>query len=242
MSTDTKCIEFVKQIKDLREYGPFAKDLARDEVANAFEALLEIVVGLAPQQTMGAENLQAEVTDLRRQKTDLETALGATMTAWHKDKAALESQLAAARQSSDLVHDETVDLRTQLDATTKRAELAEATLESVRAAVAKPVEGKQDGRPKVGDAVSWSEMEDGALYFDTPCMVPFVGRYRGCWHWLSNDTGSNAVATLLAGFGSANPRPSLVHSNEGTLVARDLGSDPEAWRAAMREHLAKVGA
>jgi len=173
-------------------------------------------------------NLQAEVTDLRRQKTDLETALGAAVTAWNKDKAALDAVAAG--------------LRTQLDAATKRAELAETTLESVRAAVAKPVEDKQDTRPKVGDAVPWSEMEDGALYFDTPCMVPFVGRYRGCWHWLSNDTGSNCVANLLAGFGSANPRPSLVHSNEGTLIARDLGSDPEAWRAAMREHLAKVGA
>lgn len=25
------------------------------------------------------------------------------------------------------------------------------------------------------------------------------------------------------------------------LLARDLGTDPEAWRAAMREHMAKVG-
>jgi hypothetical protein len=25
------------------------------------------------------------------------------------------------------------------------------------------------------------------------------------------------------------------------LIARDLGTDPEVWRAAMREHLAKAG-
>jgi len=229
MSTDTKCIEFAKQIKDLREYGPFAKDLARDEVANAFEALLEIVAEW-PVRPKSVEDLQAEVTDLRRQKADLVTSLDATMTAWHKDKAGLESQL---------------------DATTKRAELAEATLERVRAAVAKPVEVKQDGPPKpvevkqdgppkAGDVVFWSEVEAGCLYAGD-AYYPFrMVVTEGSM--LQSGPEDPEIEECLNGDIGKDMSDTREIGGETTLIARDLGSDPEAWRAAMREHLAKVGA
>lgn len=243
-TTDPKFIELAKQIEDLRDYGMFAKELSRGEVADAFEALLEIVVERAPSAT-GVENLQAEVIDLRRQKTDLEVALAATMTAWHKDKAELEGQLAAVKQSSDRYHDEGVDLRTQLDTATKRAELAEATLESVRAAVAKPAEDKQDGRPKVGDVVPWSAVEVGCLYtVDGYDAYPFrvVSRHTTA---LSCGDDDRELKLYLDGTYKGTPIERLADFHEGqthtTLIARDLGTDPEAWRAAMREHMAKVG-
>jgi len=222
-------------------------------------------------------NLQAEVTDLRRQKTDLETALGAAVAGWNKDKdillktrltlgmtphgtdhvesvaagvkrqameaADLRAQLDTARLQAGRAHDEDMALRAQLDAATKRAELAEATLESVRAAVAKPVEDKQDTRPKVGDAVPWSEVEAGALYYRPGLPYAFRGvtDKRQC---LLDGPHDEDLTRLLHGGG--NPLSELLggylSSPTGVLVARDLGSDPEAWRATMREHLAKVGA
>lgn len=221
-------------------------------------------------------NLQAEVTDLRRQKTDLETALGAAVTGWNKDKDTLlktrltlgmkphgadhvesvaaqvmrqameatdlRAQLDTARLQAGRAHDEDTALRTQLDATTKRAELAEATLESVRAAV----EDKQDGRPKVGDMVPWSEVEAGCLYrVKENTSYPFrvvTGRTTGLASLNVHDT---TLEWCLDGSYDGTPIEDLIHFHEsvgGLLIARDLGTDPKAWRAAMREHLAKVGA
>ena len=237
MTTTTKISDFAQRIKGLSDYRSDDHRL-RSETASAFEALLEIVVERAPSAT-GVENLQAEVIDLRRQKTDLEVALAATMTAWHKDKAELEGQLAAVKQSSDRYHDEGVDLRTQLDTATKRADLAEATLESVRAAVAKPVEDKQDGRPKVGDAVPWAEVEAGALYYREPHVYPFC-MVVGDTFEVMTGTEDEDLEPVLRG-DAWRPLSSLCTTAPGVLVARDLGTDPEAWRAAMREHMAKVG-
>ena len=304
MTTDTKCAEFAKQIKDLREYGPFAKELARDEVANAFEALLEIVVGresptasrLAPEwatlathletaagRPIGARTptnighvakeaayradnldrrvtelngtvsaLRAEVTDLRRQKTELETALGATMTAWHKDKASLEAKVAdlqtqrdAAQCAESKAYFQLDDAHAKLDAATKRVDLAEATLESVRAAVAKPVEDKQDGRPKVGDAVPWSEVEVGCLYrVAENSSYPFRVVTEHTTGLASLHVHDTTLEACLDGSYDGTTIEDLIHFHEsagGLLIARDLGTDPEAWRAAMREHSAKVG-
>lgn len=240
MTTTTKISDFAQRIKGLSDYRSDDHRL-RSETASAFAALLEIVVERAP-SAAGVEVLQAEVTDLRRQKSDLEVALAATMTAWHKDKAELEGQLAAVKQSSDRYHDEGVDLRTQLDTATKRADLAEATLESVRAAVAKPALDKEDTRPNIGDAVPWSEAEAGALYYrpDLPYAFRGVTDKRQC---LLDGPHDEDLPRLLRGGG--NPLSELLggylSSPTGVLIARDLGTDPEAWRAAMREYLAKVG-
>ena len=243
MTTTTKISDFAQRIKGLSDYRSDDHSL-RSETASAFAALLEIVVERAP-SAAGVEVLQAEVTDLRRQKSDLEVALAATMTAWHKDKAELEGQLAAVKQSSDRYHDEGVDLRTQLDTATKRADLAEATLESVRAAVAKPVEDKQDGRPKVGDAVPWSEVEVGCLYrVAENSSYPFRVVTEHTTGLASLHVHDTTLEACLDGSYDGTTIEDLIHFHKsagGLLIARDLGTDPEAWRAAMREHIAKVG-
>ncbi len=254
MTTTTKISDFAQRIKGLSDYRSDDHSL-RSETASAFAALLEIVVERAP-SAAGVEVLQAEVTDLRRQKSDLEVALAATMTAWHKDKAELEGlvttqreEVAYTRRALDAAHKQAAareaDLRTQLDTATKRAELAEATLESVRAAVAKPAEDKQDGRPKVGDLVPWSEVEVGALYkVRTYDAYPFrvVSLHTTA---LCCGDDDRELESYLDGRYKGTPIDALADFHEGqthaTLIARDLGTDPEAWRAAMREHSAKVG-
>ena len=140
--------------------------------------------------------LREEAYDLRRQKTDLEAALASTMTAWRKDKAALEN---------------------------------------VRVAVG----------PKVGDLVHWSEVEVGALY---------EVRTYDAYHFRVVSLHTTALCcgdddreleSYLDGRYNGTPIDALADFHEGqthaTLIARDLGSDPEAWRAAMREYSAKVG-
>ena len=262
-TTNPKFIEIAKQIEDLRDYGMFAKELSRGEVADAFEALLEIVVERAS-SAAGVEVLQAEVTDLRRQKSDLEVALAATMTAWHKDKAALESTVAALTEENAKTREayrvafaselgagrarfaSALDKTTaERDAATKRADLAEATLESVRAAVAKPVEDKQDGRPKVGDAVPWSEVEVGCLYrVAENSSYPFRVVTEHTTGLASLHVHDTTLEACLDGSYDGTTIEDLIHFHEsagGLLIARDLGTDPEAWRAAMREHSAKVG-
>ena len=190
--------------------------------------------------------LRTEVADLRRQKSDIEVALAATMTAWHKDKAALEATAADLRTQLDAAQRAAINIQAQLDgvfasrdAATKRADLAEATLESVRAAVAKPAEDKEDTRPKVGDAVPWAEVEAGALYYREPHVYPFC-MVVGDTFEVMTGTEDEDLEPVLRGE-AGRPLSSLCTTAPGVLVARDLGTDPEAWRAAMREHMAKVG-
>jgi len=156
----------------------------------------------------------------------------------------LTTELADARSAVDAARTrqarDTTDLRTQLDAATKRAELAEATLESVRAAVAKPVEVEQDGPPKAGDMVPWSEVEAGCLYYGDSSypfrMVIEAGSM------LQSGPDDPEIDECLAGdYLGKDMSDTRAIDGSTVLIARDLGTDPEVWRAAMREHLAKAG-
>lgn len=114
--------------------------------------------------------LRSELAEAREQVAHLETTLASTVSAWDAE---VEARSKVARQTAEHVAQDAADLRTQLDTSTKRAELAEATLESVRAAVAAPALDKEDTRPKVGDAVPWSEVEDYCLYLSEYGSYPF---------------------------------------------------------------------
>ncbi len=178
--------------------------------------------------------LRSELAEVREQTAHLEKTLASTTSAWDAE---VEARSKVARQTAERVAKVATDLRTQLEAAVKRADLAEAMLESVRAAVAKPALDKEDTRPKIGDTVPWSEMEDG-LYHRPDYPYPFAMVVGSRVNVVDHD--DRAVARMLDGSG----RGQLVSSTDPewvVFVARDLGTDPEAWRAAMREHLAKVG-
>ena len=183
--------------------------------------------------------LRSELAEVREQTAHLEKTLASTTSAWDAE---VEARSKVARQTAERVAKVATDLRTQLEAAVKRADLAEATLESVRAAVAKPALDKEDTRPNIGDAVPWSEAEAGALYYrpDLPYAFRGVTDKRQC---LLDGPHDEDLPRLLRGGG--NPLSELLggylSSPTGVLIARDLGTDPEAWRAAMREYLAKVG-
>ena len=85
-------------------------------------------------------------------------------------------------------------------------------------------------RPQPGDVVPWAEVEDGALYAKDWGACRFVMVARGERSVASGPEDRDIETFLL--------RHDVLHpagSKEMTLVARDLGTDPEAWRKAMRE-------
>ena len=99
-------------------------------------------------------------------------------------------------------------------------------------AMAKPAKT----RPQPGDVVPWAEVEDGALYFDGyDCMPPFLAVFNERCFWLYNDDDKDLELLLKSGYGCNGLAQDTTDSTAGVLVSRDLGSDPEAWRKAMRE-------
>lgn len=101
----------------------------------------------------------------------------------------------------------------------------------------RPVEASTN-KAKPGDMVPWAEVEDGALYFDAKDRVcPFLMRQNGREGWLMGP-GDWDVMHADVGFGRAGYGVREAVTEQAILVARDLGSDPEAWRKAMREWIA----
>lgn len=90
-------------------------------------------------------------------------------------------------------------------------------------------------RPQPGDVVPWAEVEDGALYHRPGERCPFrmsVGGRVGAMY----DADDRDILRMVEGtFGAGDPEfENHTPEHPLTLVARNLGSDPEAWRAAMR--------
>lgn len=128
--------------------------------------------------------------------------------------------------------------------TLRRAQVAEAKLREVRAALDAPTTEvkleeapEMPSKPAIGARVAWSELEDGCLYTKT---------WGGCLFLLVRH-GVESVAydpsdpDIAAFVGAGEAYPPFVHQGDRsvTLIARDLGSDPEEWRQAMRDYLAK---
>jgi len=90
-------------------------------------------------------------------------------------------------------------------------------------------------RPQPGDVVPWAEVEDGALYFDSERKgAQFFAQHNGRWFWTHNAEDGDIDGLLRFGRGWTGHRK-YTHTTSAILVAIDLGSDPEAWRKAMRE-------
>ncbi len=84
-------------------------------------------------------------------------------------------------------------------------------------------------RPQPGDVVPWAEVEDGALYAKDWGGCRFVMVARG-ERSVASGPEDRDIETFLLLHDALPP----AGEKEMTLVARDLGANPEAWRKAMR--------
>lgn len=91
-------------------------------------------------------------------------------------------------------------------------------------------------RPQPGDVVPWAEVEDGGLYFDheEPESCTFAVCTTAGDQWMFGPDDSD-IDNVLRGHNGVKHGTLGSKCRGATLVARDLGSDPEAWRRAMRE-------
>jgi len=89
-------------------------------------------------------------------------------------------------------------------------------------------------RPQPGDVVPWDEVEDKCLYYDRGAPgCCFLACTDGRSAWLLPDDGD--IMGLLRGtYGSTDRPRKTTYAEAAVLVARDLGTDLEAWRKAMR--------
>ncbi len=108
-----------------------------------------------------------------------------------------------------------------------------AAREELKAVVPAPA---APGKP--GDVVPWADVEDGAIYAREPSNgFPFrmVTRRSSL---VMTGPGDRDIERMLLDMRGGVPVDDLAGREEGhtaTLVARDLGTDPEAWRRAMCE-------
>ena len=133
----------------------------------------------------------------------------------------VQGLLDKAERSRDALRTERDNLRAQVD------RMSAAMREDAPAPV-KP-------RPRPGDVVPWAEVEDGALYHRPGERCPFrmsVGGRVGAMY----DADDRDILRMVEGtFGAGDPEfENHTAEHPLILVARNLGSDPEAWRAAMR--------
>ncbi len=130
--------------------------------------------------------------------------------------------------------DEALQVRAGAAAKARGEVAAREELKAVVPAPAAP--GKP--RPQPGDVVPWAEVEDGALYWDAQCSrMPFrMVVPEGSL--LQTGPGDPDIERALQGDITGGPSLEHMRTSRGTpmiLVARDLGTDPEAWRRAMCE-------
>lgn len=90
-----------------------------------------------------------------------------------------------------------------------------------------------------GDVVPWAEVQAGAngCLFHKEHGCAFVMMWEGKVSAVDGPDAFDIEGLLHHGYACV-PNPAAVL----TLIARDLGSDPEAWKQAMRAHLARESA
>jgi len=131
--------------------------------------------------------------------------------------------------------DAAIEARAQMQARLVAVEKErDAAQEEARQLRGKVAEVNTKRRPMPGDRVPWEEVEDGCLYFDggerDAEWARFVGVFGGRQAWVAWE---HQVKELIDG--DTCRRVSNTTATDAILVARDLGTDPEAWRKAMRE-------
>lgn len=139
-----------------------------------------------------------------------------------------------------------VDLQTEKNLSTQAAKECERVMTDnarLRAQVERMVAAMRDDappvkpRPQPGDRVPWAEVEDGALYWAEDCHAFRMVTSGGCG--LMGGHQDPDIERCAKGLYRGTARHALenFHGEDmpAVLVARDLGTDPEEWRAAMRE-------
>ncbi len=126
-------------------------------------------------------------------------------------------------------------VRKERDAHAATIETLRRTIETLRRTIeeSKSLLGVK-ARPQPGDSVPWTEVEDGCLYY-----VKDTSRFRVALHGttgvMSGLEDPDIEAMLQGRYVGTKGTDLGPDYPSGVLIARDLGVDPEAWRAAMRE-------
>lgn len=196
-----------------------------EDILGALAILRETLFASSGIGIMSAASMQAENLNLARQGRD--RALGDIHALRDILKVPaggnLVNHASAFAERHSRMHAENTRLRAQVDRMI-------AAMREDAPASAKP-------RPQPGDAVPWAEVEDGCLYYNKNTACPFV-TVVDRHHQVMNDASDPDIARFLKAprdFCSAGKPPTHAYGDGATLVARDLGADPEAWRKAMRE-------
>jgi len=90
-------------------------------------------------------------------------------------------------------------------------------------------------RPQPGDVVPWAEVEDGCLYHGGGQFRMVVGGQTGGMFGPDDADIGDMLSGKYPGTHAEEVATWYGIDNHAALVARDLGTDPEAWRKAMRE-------
>jgi len=162
---------------------------------------------------------------------------------WEMGEGPLSDFAAAVRKRADEANAARVTLanvQSLLDKTERCREALRTERDHLRAQVDRMIAAMREDapapvktRPQPGDVVSWAEVEDGALYFSRDNQgAKFHAHSGGHWYWLYGADDSS-LERLLRGVGCIGTTG--YEGTLSTLVARDLGTNPEAWRKAMRE-------
>ena len=207
-----------------------------------------------------AEEYSTTLDTARREDREILTANNVALTASKKQEQILKHCLADIRLQRDRAEIEVDRLSTALAQSDAAANTLLTGLEDCRHALADMTSERNNLRasltvmeaevarlqvhknakdkpyPQPGDVVPWAEVEDGALYHRLGERCPFrmsVGGRVGAMY----DADDRDILRMVAGtFGAGDPEfENHTPEHPLILVARDLGSAPEAWRAAMRE-------
>lgn len=109
-----------------------------------------------------------------------------------------------------------------------------AQVDRMSAAMREDAPAPVKARPQPGDVVPWDEVEDKCLYYDRGAPgCCFLACTDGRSAWLLPDDG-DIMGFLRGTYGSTDRPRKTTYAEAAVLVARDLGTDLEAWRKAMR--------
>ena len=111
-----------------------------------------------------------------------------------------------------------------------------AQVDRMSAAMREDAPAPVKARPQPGDVVPWDEVEDKCLYYDRGAPgCCFLACTDGRSAWLFGPDDGDIMGLLRGTYGSTDRPRKTTYAEAAVLVARNLGSDPEAWRKAMRE-------
>ncbi len=172
---------------------------------------------------MSAASMQAENLNLARQGRDRALADIHALRDILKvpEGGNLVDHASAFAERHSRMHAENTRLRAQVDR----------MIAAMREDAPAPVKA----RPQPGDVVPWDEVEDKCLYYDRGAPgCCFLACTDGRSAWLFGPDDGDIMGLLRGTYGSTDRPRKTTYAEAAVLVARDLGTDPEAWRKAMR--------